>query len=306
MEEQFETYRPLLFSIAYRMTGSASDAEDLVQETYLRATAAPHEDIRSPKAYLSKIITNLCLDYLKSARTQREQYIGPWLPEPLLTSDERLAPLATVEQRESISFAFLVLLESLTPPERAVLLLHDVFDYSYEEIARIIGKSAANCRQLLHRARKSVAERRLRFEPSAEQQRQIIGRFLVACQQGDVNALTEVLAREVTSWSDGGGKVAAATQPIFGQEKVIRLLLGLMSKAPADLTATAAQINGGLAIVLWVGGALYDVITFDIADGQIQNLRFVLNPDKLAYLAQQLQAVTLTPEQQRALNAVSK
>ncbi len=288
MEEQFETYRPLLFSIAYRMVGSASDAEDLVQETYLRVRTAPRDEIRSPKSYLSAIITHLCIDYLKSARVQREQYIGPWLPEPLLTSDERLAPLATIEQRESISFAFMVLLESLTPPERAVFLLHDVFDYSYEEIASIIGKSAANCRQLLHRARKGVAERRPRFEPSAEQQRQIIGRFLAACQQGNVDALTEVLAREVTTWSDGGGKAAAATRPLHGRDKVSRFLLGLMSKAPADLAFSEAEINGQPAVLLWIGGMLYDVMSFEIADGQIQNLRVVLNPDKLAYLAQQL------------------
>jgi len=219
---------------------------------------------------------------------QREQYIGPWLPEPLLTSDERLAPLATIEQRESISFAFMVLLESLTPPERAVFLLHDVFDYSYEEIASIIGKSVANCRQLLHRAHKSVAERRPRFAPSTEQQQQIIGRFLAACQQSNVDALTEVLAREVTTWSDGGGKSAAATQPLHGRDKVSRFLLGLMSKAPADLAFSEAEINGQPAILLWIGGALYDVMSFEIADGQIQALRFVLNPDKLAYLAQQL------------------
>src|SRR5579859_7460122 len=151
--EDFETYRPLLFSIAYRMTGSASDADDIVQEAYLRYRAAPAAEIHSLKSYLSTIVTHLCIDYLKSARAQREQYIGSWLPEPLLTADTGIMPLERVEQRESISLAFLVLLESLTPPERAVFLLHEVFEYSFQEIAEIIGKSAANCRQLFHRAR---------------------------------------------------------------------------------------------------------------------------------------------------------
>lgn len=301
--EEFEQYRPLLFSIAYRMTGSASDAEDLVQETYLRASAAHEDELRSPKAYLSKIITNLCLDYLKSARVQREQYIGPWLPEPLLTSDERLLPAETVEQRESISLAFLVLLEALTPPERAVLLLHDVFDYDYAEIGEIIGKSEANCRQLLHRARQHVAERRPKFEPDEAQQRQIITSFLIACQQGDMKALTQVLTRDVISWSDGGGKVSAATQPIYGADKVARLIIGLMSRAPANLTFSGAEVNGGPALMMWVGGKLYDIINFELGDGQIQALRFVLNPDKLAFIAAQLHAEVLTPEEQRAIIA---
>lgn len=286
--KDFETYRPLLFSIAYRMTGSASDAEDLVQEAYLRSRNASTEEIRAPKAYLTTIITHLCLDYLKSARVQREQYIGSWLPEPIFSGDDRLAPLATIEQRESISLAFLVLLESLTPPERAVLILHDVFDYDYAEIANIIAKSEANCRQLLHRAHEHVATHRPRYHADPQEQQQIVSRFLRACQQGDVAALTQLLASSVTNWADGGGKATAALLPVSGQDKVMRLYLGLMKKAPPDLQAQLADINGALAALIWWDGALRDVINFDIANGQITAIRAILNPDKLAHLAAQI------------------
>jgi RNA polymerase sigma-70 factor, ECF subfamily len=287
--EDFESYRPLLFSIAYRMTGSASDADDIVQETYLRYRAAPAAEIHSLKSYLSTIVTHLCIDYLKSAHAQREQYIGSWLPEPVLTADTDIMPLERVEQRESISLAFLVLLESLTPPERAVFLLHEVFAYSFQEIAEIIGKSAANCRQLFHRARQRVAERKPRFEPSPEIQQQLITRFLVACQSGNLPALTEMLAHDAISWSDGGGKVVAALQPIYGRERVIRFWLGLARKAPADFSVTVEEVNGSLAILAWFGQSLSFVCTFNSRDGQIQGIRAVSNPDKLLYIQRQLQ-----------------
>src|SRR5579859_1743959 len=175
--EDFEDYRRLLFSIAYRMTGSASEAEDIVQEAYLRYQAADASEIRSLKSYLSTIVTHLSLDYLKSARVEREYYVGAWLPEPLLTTTADLVPLETLEQRESISLAFLILLETLTPPERAVFLLHEVFDYPFQEIAEIIGKNPSNCRQIFHRAKHSIEERRPRFNPSSEQQEQLITGF---------------------------------------------------------------------------------------------------------------------------------
>jgi len=290
--EDFENYRPLLFSIAYRMLGSANEAEDIVQETYLRYRTSSESDIRSLKTYLSTIVTHLCLDYLKSARVQREQYIGTWLPEPVLTNGPAIAPLETIEQQETISMAFLVLLQSLTPPERAVFLLHEVFDYDYQEIANIINKSAANCRQLLHRAKADLAERRHRFEPSREAYLQLIGRFSKACQEGDVQGLAEILAQDVIDWSDGGGKVLAALRPIYGIQAVTRLWLGLTRKAPADLVITVEDVNGSPGVVLWTAGALYAVITFEIVDEQIRGIYTVVNPDKLAYVARQLGAST--------------
>jgi RNA polymerase sigma-70 factor (ECF subfamily) len=293
--EEFQTYRPLLFSIAYRMLGSASEAEDIVQEAYLRYHDAQADEVRSLKSYLSTIVTRLALDHLKSARASRERYIGPWLPEPILTADGTLSPLQTVEQRESISMAFLVLLESLTPQERAVFLLREVFDYGYDEIAALIGASAANCRQIFHRARARVAERRPRFEPSSDAQRRLTVRFLIACQQGDMRALTEVLAEDVTTWSDSGGKVSAARRPVRGRDAVIRFVLGLLRKAPADMLITSAEINGGSAILIWVGETLTHVDTFEIAEGRIHGLRAVLNPDKLAYLQRQMQNAPQPP-----------
>jgi RNA polymerase sigma-70 factor (ECF subfamily) len=297
--EEFENYRPLLFAIAYRMLGSASEAEDIVQETYLRYRTSSESDIRSLKTYLSTIATHLCLDYLKSAHTQREQYIGTWLPEPVLTNDPAIAPLETIEQSESISLAFLVLLQSLTPPERAVFLLHEVFDYDYQEIASIIGKSTANCRQLLHRAKAEIAERRQRFEPSREEYLERIERFSKACQEGDVQGLADILAQDVITWSDGGGKVPAALRPIYGIQAVTRLWLSLTRKAPTDLLITLEEVNGSPGVVLWAGGALYAVITFEIVDGQIRGIYAVVSPDKLAYVALQLGVHPLGPTQSK-------
>ena len=283
--ETFETYRPLLFSIAYRMLGSASDAEDMVQETYLRYRTAQETEIRSLKAFLTTVITRLCLDELKSARVQREQYLGPWLPEPLLTGDAE----AQVEQRESLSLAFLTLLEELTPAERAVFVLHEAFDYPYDEIGKMIDKNAAACRQLFHRAEERLSAHQRRFEPSPDAQRELVGSFLLASQSGNVQALTELLARDVVVWSDGGGKVSAATKPVYGREKVMRFVQGLLRKSLADLMVSAETINGEPALLFWIGGALFMVSSFRIADGQVQEIYGVLNPDKLAYLQRQLQ-----------------
>jgi RNA polymerase sigma-70 factor (ECF subfamily) len=285
--EDFTTHRPLLFSIAYRMTGSASEAEDIVQESYLRYRAAAPAEIRSAKAYLSTIVTRLSLDYLKSARAQREQYIGPWLPEPLLTADAD-PELAAVERRETLATAFLVLLESLNPHERAVFLLREVFEYSYDEIGSMLGLSSANCRQIFHRAQAHVAERRPRFEPSPAEQRRLVDRFIQACQRGDMAALTDVLAGDVVAWSDGGGKATSALQPVYGREKVLRFLAGLLGKAPAGLSFASALVNGAPALLLFVGDVLLYSTTLTLADGRIQALHTVLNPDKLAYLRRQL------------------
>src|SRR5437867_2812435 len=255
--EEFEHYRVLLFSIAYRMTGSASDAEDLVQETYLRYQASASQEIVSLKAYLSTIITRLALDYLKSARVAREQYIGAWLPEPILTSEDGGFPLADLEQQEALSLAFLHLLEALSPPERAVFLLHEVFDYPFSEIGVILSKSSANCRQIFHRARQALQDKRARFEPEPQRQRQLVLSFLSASQAGNMEALTSLLAQDTVSWSDGGGRVQANLKPIHGKLAVARFWSFWLSgayKNQQPLTLTLAEINGSPAILCWEEG----------------------------------------------------
>lgn len=289
--ELFEQYRVLLFSIAYRMTGSASDAEDLVQEAYLRYQASAHQEIVSLKAYLSTIITRLALDHLKSARVAREQYIGAWLPEPILTSDHGGLPLAHLEQQEALSLAFLRLLETLSPPERAVLLLHDVFGYSFREIGGMLEKSSANCRQIFHRARRALHEQRARFKPEPQRHRQLLSSFLSATQAGDMAALISLLAQDVVSWSDGGGNVQANLKPIQGQQSVARFWSFWLSAArndPRHLTVTLDEINGSPAILFWDAGRLAVVVGMAVSTAGIHEIDAVLNPAKLAYLQRQL------------------
>jgi RNA polymerase sigma-70 factor (ECF subfamily) len=275
----FETYRRYLFSIAYRMLGSAMEAEDMVQETYLRYEAASAEEIQNPKAYLSTIITRLCLDQLKSARVQRENYSGEWLPEPILTGD---SPSALLLERETISTAFLVLLENLSPLERAVFLLRDVFDYSYTEIASMLGKSEANCRQHYHRAKQYLHAHRPRFEPSSDEQKQLVESFFQAVEAGDVESLTHILAEKAVMY--GGGQVPTSLRPITGREAVTRLLLGVYRLAPEEMRAEFAEVNGAPGMLLWQQAKLLAVMTFSIADGQIQAIYNLLNPDKLAHI----------------------
>ena len=286
--EEFEQYRVLLFSIAYRMTGSASDAEDLVQETYLRYQASASQKIVSLKAYLTTIITRLALDYLKSARVVREQYIGTWLPEPILTSEDGGGPLADLEQQEAVSLAFLRLLEALSPPERAVFLLHEVFDYPFSEVGVMLEKSPANCRQIFHRARQALQDKRARFEPEPQRQRQLLLSFLAASQAGDLAALTSLLAQDAVSWSDGGGKVQTNLKPIYGQQAVARFWLSVTSKTPRPLTFTLAGVNGSPALLCWDEGNLAGVISLALSAGGIQEIYALLNPEKLAYLQTQL------------------
>lgn len=283
--ETFETHRPRLFSIAYRMLGSAMEAEDVVQESYLRFMATPIEEVKSPKAFLTTVTTRLCLDQLKSARAQREHYVGPWLPEPLLTEE---SPADVVDRHEMISLAFLVLLESLTPVERAIFLLREVFDYDYNEIAQIVDKSEANCRQLYHRAKQYLTERRPRFTPSREAQEQLLTRFLQAVAGGQVDELTDLLADEVTVWSDGGGKARAATRPVSGRERVAKLLLGFNRFRTEQSRAEFAEVNGSLAILLWEGETLINVMNFASDGERIYEIHNVVNPDKLQHLRSHL------------------
>src|SRR5579863_2276187 len=292
--EAFEHYRVLLFSIAYRMTGSASDAEDLVQETYLRYQASESSKIVSLKAYLTTIIAHLALDYLKSARVAREQYSGTWLPEPILTSEDGGSPLAELEQQEALSLAFLRLLEALSPPERAVFLLHEIFDYPFSEIGVMLEKSPANCRQIFHRARQALQDKRARFEPQPQRQRQLLLRFLSASQDGDMAALTSILAQDAVSWSDGGGKVQTNLKPIHGQQAVARFWLSVTRKIQRPLTFTLAEINGSPAILFWDEGSLAGVMSLTLSVVGIQEIYALLNPEKLAYLQKQLSGEDLS------------
>ena len=289
----FQSHRQSLFAVAYRMLGSATDAEDVVQDAWLRFSAAQPADLRSAKAYLTTIVTRLCLDRLKSARATREEYIGPWLPEPVVTDDRR-GPERTLAQAESVTLAFMVLLETLTPEERAVFLLREVFDYEYDEIAAMLEMTAANCRQLFHRAKGRIAERKPRFRATIDEKRPLIERFLHAFGAGDEQELTRVLAADVGFWSDGGGKVLAARRPIFGRDHVVNLLLGIRRTAPAagvpleSVTLDIAEINGELALLLRVAGQLDGVYVMTVEDEAIAAIRVVRNPDKLTYLARQL------------------
>src|SRR6266536_318975 len=285
MAELFETYRSYLFAIAYRMLGSAMDAEDMVQETYLRYSATSPESIASLKAFLTTIITRLCMDQLHLARRKREQYLGPWLPEPIITSD---APeLAQVEERvdtaESISLAFLVLLEQLQPIERAVFLLREVFEYDYAEIASFLGKSEAACRQSFSRAKKHLGDHRPRFPASPGTQKQLLTGFLQAAQAGEMPALMNVLAEDVTLWVDSGGKVkGAATRPIHGRDAVARFSLGTRRFLPEGARVELAEVNGQLALIFRAGDRAYLVLTIEVEAQRIQTVRVMVNPEKLA------------------------
>jgi RNA polymerase sigma-70 factor, ECF subfamily len=281
-QEGFEDLRGYLFSLAYRMLGSAADAEDVVQEAYLRWQDA--SDVEHPKAFLSKIVTNLCIDHLKSARVRRETYVGPWLPEPLLTSSEPDAA-ERVEQADSISMAFLVMLETLSPVERAVFLLREVFGYSYPEVAEIVGKSEAHCRQIAHRSKQHIEARRPRFPTDEKQRVDLMTAFFNACAAGDLEGLTKLLAEDAVLWSDGGGKVKAARRPITGSEKVARFLVGILSKADARMAIQVAEVNGGPGFLVSYGDRIETVGSLDMSEGQIKGVRLVVNPDKLTRLS---------------------
>jgi RNA polymerase sigma-70 factor (ECF subfamily) len=282
-DETFEGLRPLMFSIAYRMLGSAMEAEDMVQEAYLRYQSAKPENIQSPKAFLSTVVTRLSLDQLKSAKAKREEYIGEWLPEPILTGASPSAS-TIIGERETISMAFMVLLERLSPVERAVFLLREVFDYPYDEIAKILNKTEANCRQYYHRAKQYLVEQRPRFTPSEDEQQRLLQVFTVATSTGDMEMLKQLLAEAVTMTGDGGGKVAAARRPVVGRDAVARFLMGVVKVAPERASYGFAHINGQPAILLLVDGALYGVMSFTISDGQIVAIHNVLNPDKLSHV----------------------
>jgi RNA polymerase sigma-70 factor (ECF subfamily) len=286
--DEFETHRPRLFGLAYRMLGSAEEAEDTVQDAYLRFSGADRSAIERPSAWLAKVVTNLCLTRLTSARARREQYVGPWLPEPVVTSDGTLGPLESAEQRDAVSLAMLVLLERLTPNERAVYVLREAFAYSHREIAEVLELTEANSRQLHRRAVRRVGERRSRFESTPERQEELVRSFLTAAREGDLAGLEKVLAADVTWWSDGGGKVTAARRPIEGREKVFRFLAGATRTFLAGLEFTVVEINGSPAMAVWAGDTLMSVTVLELRDGLVTHAWAVVNPDKLEFVRRQL------------------
>ena len=285
--ETFETYRPYLFSVAYRMLGSAMDAEDMVQETWVRYQATPPETIRSLKAWLTTVISRLCMDQLQLAHRKREQYIGPWLPEPILTPEAAaLADAGNPERRvglqESISLAFLTLLEQLQPFERAAFLLREVFGYEFAEIASMLGKTETACRRSFSRAKLHLREHRPRFAASPETHQRLLLGFFTAVQGGDMDALTGMLAEDVTMWADGGGKIkGAATRPVSGREAVARFILGTRRLLPDGASGEFEEVNGSAALVIHVGDQPFLVLTIEVAQGRIQALRIIGNPEKL-------------------------
>ena len=279
----FSEHRRLLFSIAYRMVGSASDAEDIVQETYLRWSQADTTGVQSAKSYLATTATRLALDHLQSARVRREVYVGPWLPEPLVGvgADD---PVAAMDVADSLSIAFLVLLERLTPAQRAAFLLREVFSFEYPEIARIVGTSEANARQLVQRAKQHVAAGRPRFASDAGHADKLTRHFLEACKSGQLEGLVSLLSSEAVAWADGGGKFAAARRPIVGADRVARFAASVVGKWIASGDVRIAPVNGSLGLVFVAGDRVRAVMTVDVepVSDRVDQIFIIVNPDKLA------------------------
>ncbi|WP_040693044.1 RNA polymerase sigma-70 factor [Nocardia vinacea] len=278
--EVFEEYRPLLLGLGYRLLGSMWNAEDIVQDAYLRWLGTDRTEIKEPRAFLVTVVTRLALDQLRSARVTREAYVGPWLPEPV--SGTEFGPQETAELRDTLSYATLHLMERLSPPERAAFVLREAFELPYDDIAEIVGSPAATCRQLHHRAAKRLADGRDRFEPSTADHTALLTRFLDAAEGGDLATLTELLSEDVVAWNDGGGKVRAARVPIIGRVHVLAFVTGLTSHYPMG-DVRVVESNGAPAIWMTMGGQ-QQLVAFDIRDGRIHNIFGILNPDKLSHI----------------------
>ena len=280
----FERHRPLLFSIAYRMLGSVADAEDALQDAFIRWQRASDTDVRSPKAFLVTVVSRLCINHLQSARVQRETYVGEWLPEPLVTEPgSDVARIAEVD--ESVSMAMLLMLERLTPAERAVFLLGEVFEYTHAEIAGMLGISEVNCRQLLKRARQHVRMERRRFGASGRQHTELLERFYRAAGTGDMDGLLALLSTDVVMHTDGGGKANALRLPIYGPDKVARAsVFGLSRLKTLEPLQRIVQINGEPGIVSYVDGHPQSVFTIEVDDARIRAIYIVTNPEKLSHL----------------------
>src|SRR5437870_3586384 len=282
----FDQYRGLLFSIAYRMLGSVADAEDMLQETFIKWQEVTDENIRSPRSYLVTILSRLCINHLQSAQVQREEYIGVWLPEPIIT-DSGNGPFDLIKVDESISMAFLVLLERLTPTERAVFLLREVFEYEYSEIAGMLEKSEGACRQLFSRAKDRITANRPRFQVSPEEHRRLLEEFMRAAVNGDLHNLTNLLAEDATIWADGGGKVrGAALEPVRGRADVARFVIGVTAKfVPVGAQYAVADVNGQPTLLIrHPDGMPAVVVSIEVDQARIRNIWAIGNPDKLGAL----------------------
>ncbi|KOO46052.1 RNA polymerase sigma-70 factor [Priestia koreensis] len=280
-KEEYELFKPLLFSIGYRMLGSVVEAEDIAQETFLKAYQVKEEHIRVKKAYLCKIMTNLCLDVLKSAPYRREQYVGQWNPEPLLLEKlQTFDPSETLIQKEGLSIAYLRMMEHLKADERAILLLREVFNFPYSEIASIVEKKEENCRKIFSRAKQkisSVEGESLNYEENTL----IINRFIEAFQTQKIDVLLELVSEDVTLFSDGGGKVTAAIRPIVSFSNVTSLLYGIIKKAPEDFYFEVKNVNYQPAIVIYMNGKIQSILSFYISNEKIVEMYITMNPDKL-------------------------
>jgi RNA polymerase sigma-70 factor (ECF subfamily) len=278
----FQQHRSVLFGIAYRMLGSAADAEDILQDAWLKWSTVDTATVDAPRAYLARTVTNLSLNRLTSAAVQREAYVGPWLPEPLVTEPDASG---LVEQAEAVSMAMLVVLESLSPLERAVFILKEVFGFPFADIAGMLDRSEASVRQTGHRARSSVQARRPRYEAPAEVRRQVTDEFLAACLGGDLNRMMEMLAPDVTLWSDGGGKIRAALRPILGPDHVARWILGILTNRPIPaMSVQFVDVNGEPGLLVRSDGAPDSVFCLDLDETGITAVRVVRNPDKLRHI----------------------
>ena len=275
--EAFLAARPMLFALAYRMLGSATEAEDVLQEAWIRASRASAVD--NPEAWLTTVVTRLCLDVLGSARVRREEYVGPWLPEPIVSTDD--GPEQAAELADSISLAFLVLLEELSPPERAAFLLREVFGFDYAEIGSMLDRSEAGCRQLVSRAHKRVDDRRSRFTADRARAKELSLSFLFACKTGDLSAVTSMLAEDAVLVSDGGGKAQAALRPINGADKIGRFLIGVLKTGGDAVEFQPAVVNGEPGAISLLDGVVIGAVAVEVADDLITGIRVVSNPDKL-------------------------
>ncbi|RDI59742.1 RNA polymerase sigma-70 factor [Nocardia pseudobrasiliensis] len=280
---EFEARRPRLFALAYRMLGAAGEAEDVVQEAYLRWDGVDRAEIRSAEAWLTTVVVNLCRSWLDSARARRETYTGPWLPEPVPTGRGELGPLETAEQRELVSLAMLTLLERLSPIERAVFVLREAFGYPHAEIAELLELTEANCQQLYHRARQRIRVDRARFETPPERARELFERFLIAARTGDVAALERMFAADIVATADGGGKLNAARRPILGAQRVATYVAWLFDRDVPGIELAVEEINGAPALVARVQGEAILIASIDATEAGVAAVWVLVNPDKLAY-----------------------
>lgn len=294
---EFERQRPRIFGLAYRMLGSATDAEDIVQDAFLRWHGTEPGMVQDPAAWLVKVTTNLCRNRLGSATSRRERYVGPWLPEPVMTPDSALGPLEAVEQRDTVSLGFLVLAERLTPQERAVFVLREAFGYSHREVAELMELSVANCRQLHSRARRRIAAAGLPREMAESSSAgALVERFLDAARGGDLTGLARMLADDVISVADGGGASAVARLPVRGADKVARYLTTATRRYGEGLTLAVREVNGMPAVLARYGSTLVGVMVPEIVNGRISCIRIIANPDKLRFLGAQADRLSHSEE----------